>query len=78
MSNWRHENNAFSAGSRVPASAGAAKREDRALRMARRRMSVVVSLPSAVLVFLLIAWGWKVLGARRRSSERIDPADPSE
>ena len=40
--------------------------------------SVAVSLPTAVLVFVLIAWGWRLLRFRRRPSERFDPVDREE
>ncbi len=37
-----------------------------------------VSLPSAGLVFLLVAWGWKFLPSRGGHSQRSGPTDLDE
>ena len=38
---------------------------------------VAVSLPSAVLVFVLVAWGWRFLGLRRTSAGQMDREQPA-
>jgi hypothetical protein len=39
---------------------------------------VAVSLPTAVLVFVLVAWGWRFLGLRRTSAGQMDREQPDD